>query len=225
MNNKKVIILVILSLIYFQFAVAQPTYLCGVDSNDNPKPCTAQDLASKTPNEINQATPEEAAQYLDQLTSDQRAGLNPDQLSYIIQQRTPSALGDLSQYDRTALTSALQNQHYDVSRLDGTVTNAHFEGDTLVIGNSKFDAKTGKPFEVEVGDNGLIKSFNTDYGVSFYNAQGVNYLGNKLTIVSADSVSWYGATSNIVLDFTGESGTFSVKSADRVIVETMTFDN
>jgi len=161
------------------------------------------------------------------LTSEQRASLSEPQLAAVIQQQTPQALGDLGQYstNREALISALQSSGYDINNLNGDLNGVNFEGNTLVIGNSKFDAKTGKPFDIEVAGDDSIKSFSTnDNSVSFFNAKGVIYSAGQLTIASADSVSWFGATTNQVLNFAGQSGTFSIQSADRVIVETMTFD-
>ena len=96
--------------------------------------------------DMGQASPQEVAAHFDMLNQEKRAQLSSEQLSEVIAQKSPSTLGDLSQYNPVALAQALQSQGYDVSRLGGNIAGARFEGNTLVIGNSHFDAKTGKPF-------------------------------------------------------------------------------
>jgi hypothetical protein len=119
----------------------------------------------------------------------------------------------------------LKKKGYKVQSLKGDLKGAKIEGNNIVLmDGSKYDLSTGNSIDLEVSNDGSTKYFSNNNGISVVNGKGVNYLGNKLTIVSADSVSWYGSTSNIVYNFEGESGTFSVKSADRVIIETMTFD-
>ncbi len=165
--------------------------------------------------------PSAVAQHINDIPRERRSELTASQLS----QTSPSNMGNLGDYDRTALNSALSAQGYDPKIIGQDLKGAHFDGDVLVFGDgSRLNAKTGQKYEVEAANDGSIKSFSNNNGVSFFNARGVDYNGLSLTIASADSVSWHGPTLNKVIDFSGQSGTFSVKSADRVIVETMTFD-
>ena len=118
-----------------------------------------------------------------------------------------------------------QAKGFNVNSIKGPLAGAKVVGNSIILADgSQYDLKSGQKIDLEVAPDGSTKSFSNNNGVSFYNAKGVNYNGLALTIATADSVSWFGSTSTKIIDFSGESGTFSVKSADRVIVETMTFD-
>ena len=181
------------------------------------------DQSQIPPNQVNTIPPENVN--LNQLDSSQRQQLTQDQLFSIMSRDGTNSLGDLGNYNSASLSQALQSAGYEISNLHGNLNGAKFEGNSLVLPDeSKYDAKSGQKIDLEVASDGTTKSFSNNNGISFFNAKGVNYNGLSLTIASADSVSWFGATSTKIIDFAGESGTFSVKSADRVIVETMTFD-
>lgn len=114
---------------------------------------------------------------------------------------------------------------HNVESIEGDSSGADVEGSQLILTDgSTYDLDSGSNINVEIGSDGSTKSFSNDLGVSFFNAKGVIYTKDQLSIQQADSLSWYGTTANIISNFIGQSGTFKVDSADRVIIETMTFD-
>ncbi len=118
-----------------------------------------------------------------------------------------------------------QESGHDVSSIQGDTDEADVEGDQLKLPDgSSYALNSGSNIDLEIAADGTTKSFSNNAGVSFFNARGVSYSSARLTVVQADSISWFGATTNKVYNFEGQSGTFKIDSADRVIVETMAFD-
>ena len=147
-NFLTLIILILISILNNNLVFAQEERETGVCTGEN---CYNRDNPPTSAAEMQQLVitsvpPNFVAQHPDWLSPEQRSQLSQQQLQEIIKQNSPQALGDLGQYDSVALAQALQSQGYDVSRLGGNIAGARFEGNTLVIGNSHFDAKTGKPF-------------------------------------------------------------------------------
>jgi len=112
-----------------------------------------------------------------------------------------------------------------------SLNNAKINSDGSIASATSIKTDTGnyqnaQNLKVESGKTTAdsVKYFESGT-TTFINAEGVKFSPNLFYVAKADSISYLGATSTKVIDFTGESGTFSVKSADRVIVETMTFDN
>jgi len=148
---------------------------------------------------------------------------SPEARNAYVQAKFPGVTANLGTGDvqLNGNTLTVAGTTVDLSKMSGKTVSV--SGNDVMVDGQKFTNA-----ENVGSENGKITADKAQYFESgtttFINAEGVKFSPNAFYVAKADSISYAGTTSTKIIDFTGESGTFSVKSADRVIVETMTFD-
>jgi len=148
---------------------------------------------------------------------------SPEARNAYVQAKFPGVTADLGTGDvqLNGNTLTVAGTTVDLSKMAGKAVSV--SGNDVYVDGQKFTNA-----ENVGSENGKITADKAQYfesgATTFINAEGIKFSPNSFYVAKADSISYLGATSTKIIDFSGESGTFSVKSADRVIVETMTFD-
>jgi hypothetical protein len=209
MVKKEQILLIILFLLVIK--IVDAGLIAEQYDSDSP-PTTTEDWNKIEPSSI---PPEDVNKYFDKLSTTQKSKLSSNQLAAV----DITKYGDLGQYDTTALKMALGQKGFNIQSLQGDLTGAKIEGNNLILADgSSIDLKSTNQVSVETS-GGEITYLSDSRGTILINAENVHYSSSAITVANADSITYEDAEARAVVDFTAETGTFSVGKANIVIVE------
>ena len=187
--KKEVLVIIVIILLFSKLSFAQVQKF-DPDSFDYNSGDYAHLSASQVQQlDAKQIPPEHMPEVISKLSESQKQQLSGNQLAAV----PDTSLGDLGQYNRQALTEALQQKGYDIQELTGTLSGAQLSGNTLILADgSTFDLHSGKKITIAASAAG-VEEFSDGAGLYMNGAQDVDYKADHVSASSVQNLQFNGA--------------------------------